>query len=615
MSSIAVTANPATVDDRAVARSVLVPSVILIGSQLPLTFVYLLNLYRDREHYVFFPVVLLAIAFLVAMRWPRGDQKTFFPGRLSMVLLWSGLASATIATILLSPWFGFLAFVLFASSLLARTNDRYRFGSLSSLTLPLFVLVQPPAGIDFEAVQGDIMLMSWINDWATLIASNLVDLIGAVLNFININLVSGSKMAVPGGSVDTIDVGIRGASVFTLLMAVGVYLAVRRRPLLRGIMLLAICVFWAIVGEAFHVVVCVIGASSFEMDWLNGHEPGWLRFASLLFSLVMTLLSDSILGFVCGPVETTTIDEDNRVQYWMVLIWNRAVAGIESPNIDRNVRREVAWLDWRTSMPGPGTIRILWIAAVVSLVFSAFQVIELGRASTLAGGHAFTDQNKGWIRTSASILPEKIGNATRIEETASEPQRTTAWRRFENRFVYVFADALEVRYEIAVSQIWPGWHDTIRDHMCKEWVPADVESRYGQRVSVPALNEFPSYEARFENLIAEENRLFFCQIDAFGEPLESPLTWSSPLDFLRRAGNRVAYRIRPRIFVPGSLEISVSVTSVGPVSDELRERALELFIAAVQNVQTSIANGELPRAADEAPVAPVDDPGTSDVPK
>jgi Transmembrane exosortase (Exosortase_EpsH) len=614
MSSISESAIRATEDDRTSARAVLVPSLFLIGSQLPLSLVYLLNLYREREHYVFFPVALLVTALIVAMRWPRADQKCFFPGNLSMVLLWTGLTAATAATLLLSPWFGFVALILFVFSLLARTNDRYRFGSLASLALPLIVLVQPPAGIDFDSVQGDIMLMSWINDWASSLASNMVDLLGALMDFTNINLVSGSRLTLPGGSLDTIDIGTRGASVFTLLMATAVYAAVRRRPILRGLLLLGVCVFWAIVGEALNVVICIIGASSFDMEWLNGQEPGWLRFAGLLFSLVMTLLSDSVLGFICGPVDATSIDEDNRVQNWMVQAWNRTVAGSESLTIDKNVRREVAWLERRTSLPGAGTIRLLWIGAIVGLVFSSFQVIELGRATSLTGGHVFSDQNKGWIRIAASLLPETIGNAVRIEHLATEPPRKTAFRRFRNSFVYTFADSPEVRFDVEVSQIWPGWHDTIRDHMCKEWIPSDSQNRYGRSVSAAALRDFPLYEARFGNRNAEENCLFFCQMDAFGEPLECPLTWSDPLDFLGRAGNRALYRIRPRIFVPGSLEISVSVTSVGSVPETTRERALELVVAVINHVQAQIANGELPRASEERPMAPAED-AASDEPK
>lgn len=589
-------------------RSVLVPSLILIGSQIPLTVIYGLNLAGSREHYKLFPAALLTVVFLLVLRWPKGEERPFFPSVLSMVLLACGVVLAILGTLFLSPWFGYASLVAFTGSLFARTNDRARFGSLISLLVPLLVLVQPPTGIDFDNVQGDIQLMSTINSWSTSIASDILDALGfPLLKMDYVNLVAGSRIEVPGGSVDTIDIGTRGSSVFSLLIATAIYISVMRRPLFRSLALLAVCIFWATVGEAIHAVICVAGASSFEMNWLENAEPGWLRLGILLFSFSMTLLSDHFIAFLFGKVEMATIDEDMKGQFWLCQTWNFVVAGVESPVIDINVRHEVAWAKWRNSALSHRTTRKLWVAAIGCTVLAVFQVMGIGRASSLAGRHALQQGNGDWLEMSGDLLPPSLAGAEMLKHHITKPAQKTAFRAYENSWTFCDASRPEVQYEISVSQAWPGWHDAIANHMRNEWILNDSQPANGTVVDLALLPGVPVVFADFHNTIAENGMLAFCHFDSLGEPFERPLAWSDLSDFWRRATQRTRNRIRPRIFVPDSILIEVKVHTVDDLPESIRQRALEIFSAATQVLRQKIIEQQLPVGGEPSADAPANE--------
>ncbi len=581
--------------------TILVPYLILIGSQIPLTFVYFLNLAGSRPHYRLFPVALLVFAVLMFLRWPRSDEKPYFPSYLSMVFLGLGLFLAVCATLWLSPWFGFASLLAFLGSLLARTNDHGRFGSLISLLAPVLILLQPPAGIDFDTVQGDIQLMHVINTSSAAMASDICDMLG-LLDLGYVNFVSGSSMEVPGGFLDSIDIGTRGTSIFTLLMATAIYISVLRRPLFRGAVLLLACVFWAIFGEALQMVLCTMGAVSFNLDCLGDNAPSGLRVACLLVALLFTLLTDHLITFLFGKVDMTSIDEDQKFQYWLCQSWNFVIAGYETPVIDNNVRREVNWARWRNSSPSGGVSRALWITAVACAAMAVFQVIEIGRASSLASKHAFQSDNGSWIELSSSALPGPLKDAELIGTRFEQPLRRTAFRVRNNVWTWQDPGYDNIRYEISVSQAWPGWRDAIANHIRAQWIPDDP-SASGTIMKSGVVPNMPVVVADFHNTMAGHSFLAFCQLDAYGEPFEPPLTWTNLSDFWRRAGNRMNRRIRPRLLLSDAIAIQVHVQTVGPVPKPIQRRALQLLEAAAEELQRQVVARSLP--VDSAPTDPI----------
>ena len=75
-------------------RKVLLPYLILILSQLPLTAVYLSGIWNERPHYLILPLAITAFAFFVFYRWPRNSESVFFDSSKSNFFLVLGVVFA-----------------------------------------------------------------------------------------------------------------------------------------------------------------------------------------------------------------------------------------------------------------------------------------------------------------------------------------------------------------------------------------------------------------------------------------------------------------------------------------------------------------------------------------
>ncbi len=576
--------------------SILVPSLILIGSQIPLSLIWFWQVAGSREHYFLFPLAFLAVAILLGIRWPRGQTQPFFRSRLAIFLLVVGVITAVCGTLWLSPWFGLASCVAFTGSLLARTNDHGQFGTLISILAPLLVLVPPPTGIDFDTVQGDVQLMSWVNTSATAVAQDIFDVLNLpYLEWDVVNVVYGSNMQVEHGYLDSIDSGAGGFSVFSLLVFVAIYVAIRRRPVFRGIVLLVACVFWAIAGESLELMIRAVSSASFGLEGLSGPAPLWIRLVTFLFAFVMTIMTDHFLSFLFGHVDSTAIDEDAKFQYWLCRYWNRYIAGHESEVFDQHVKHEVAWSRWRNARTSRTLSTALWVAAIGCAVMAAFQIIGMGRASARVEGYALEKGNGDWIQLAGSALPESLADCSLVNVETVVPEKKTAFRVYETIWTYADPDHADVNYSVNVSQAWPGWHDAVADQVRDQWTP-DASELAHPRVGLDGIPDVPVYEADFHNTLAEFNYLVYCELDGFGEPFEAPLTWRNPVNFWQRAVHRVRNPLRPRLFRPESIVVQVSVLTIGQVSDEVRERARRVLAEAAAAIRAAIVANELPVA-------------------
>jgi hypothetical protein len=238
---------------------------------------------------------------------------------------------------------------------------------------------------------------------------------------------------------------------------------------------------------------------------------------------------------------------------------------------------------------------------------AVFQVIEIGRASSLAGSHALQQGNGDWVELSGDLLPQTLAGAELLENHVVAPKQKTSFRVYENTWTFNDRSLPKVQYVITVSQAWPGWHDAITDHLRDEWLLNDAQSSKGTIVDPAPMEDVPVVVADFHNTIAESGLIAFCQLDAFGQAFERPLTWSDIPDFLRRAASRAGNRIRPRIFVPDSILIQVEVHTIGDLPESVRTRALELLTAATEILRARIIDNQLPTGS-----VPTSDPPDGD---
>jgi hypothetical protein len=93
--------------------------------------------------------------------------------------------------------------------------------------------------------------------------------------------------------------------------------------------------------------------------------------------------------------------------------------------------------------------------------------------------------------------------------------------------------------------------------------------------------------------MVEYRTAFDAQIDGYGESFQVPWTWLNPADFLGRAAARLENRTRPRLLSGLSLQITVTVDTIGPNPEPSQQQAADLFQDVVQKILIELipANG------------------------
>jgi hypothetical protein len=553
-------------------RQFLLPYLIMAATQLPLVVLYLRGLWIERPHYRLLPVAFAGCGLFLYRRWPRVGEPVFFSSTKSDLFLAAAVVTGLLATIFLSPWAGYAALLCVLASLLARTNDRQIFGTLLAALVPLAVLLQPPVAIDFDTVQGDVQLLAFLDTAASTFASDCLDLMGYPHN------IAGHRMEFPVGEFSATELGNGTLSVYTLLILTGLFVAWQRMPMFRGFMLLAAACFWFMTFEAVALMISVIGETSFEKDYYSpGPGNRVLQIGVLLLAGLLTALSERLLAFLFGPVDIQAIDENVSWQDRMCRFWNAAIAGVTSPVIDINVRKQVAWAKRRNSLPTRRVLHVIRYATILLAICGAVQLAGVAGAwsqqgeSFLASGPA--------LRLESDLLPDECAGLMQTGFTAADRGRLSVYEGYHQRWVYEGAD--EVEYVVWIEQPFSGWHDFDLEFRSEDW------KREGQpelSAITVADESFPAVQANYQNNLAQHRVAWNAQIDGFTAGFEVPLTWTSPAHFFQRLASRPGNRTRPRLFSGYSLQISVFADTIGPPPEAVRQQVAALFHTVVGQV-------------------------------
>lgn len=563
-------------------RRILFPYLLLILSQLPLCLVYLKVLWVERTHYVLFPVSLVACGLFIFTRWPRGETPLFFPSVKSDLFLITGIALGVLGTLFLSPWFGFASFLFLLGSLLARTNDRSVFGTLLPALAPLVVLLQPPIAIDFDTVQGDIQVMSSMNNASTKLASDILDLSRYAHN------ISGSRMEFKTGILDSTNLGNNSLSVFTLLIVTGLFIAWQRMSMFRATLLLLAACFWFFTFQGLSLVVCAIAEISFEKDFYSpGNASRILQVISLLSAGLMTLLSERLIAFLCGPVDIQAIDENISYQDILCRFWNSAIAGIVSPTIDVNVKKEVAWAKRRSSDPSAATSSLLWGAGILLGILCFIQITSLGVAISKSGNSVFAN---GALALNQNSMPTSLAGWNRSGYETTAPKPVTPFDTTAHRWTYTNESGIQCIVE--VSQPWSGWHDQHQENKRNDWRVEIAPEQKEMSIGDETVRYLTAY---YSDSLANYRLSLNFQVDGYGQNVVAPITWKDPFHFIGRCVSRsgISNRTRARVVSGYTCEVNVFFDSIGSSLNEDRERAEQLFIAAASHVYAAIQDGSI----------------------
>lgn len=258
--------------------------ILSAGCFGPWMFVHLSHLWR-REHYQFFPMLLLAVLVLMRSRWAesRPDGSKRIELKLSTPLLLIAVIAMATALWLNSPWMGYLSSVL----MLLLVFRNVPFGR--SAVAPLLVLLPLPFALDGELIHG-------LQRVSSRGASALLDSVGIQ------HLMSGNVLELPDKTFFVEEACSGIGSVYLLLASAAIFASWKQLRLVVSVPLLGAAIGWAVAGNTFRIFAVAYAHDRHQLDLSEGTRHDLLGSATYLVSLILLLMTEQALLFLMEPV-------------------------------------------------------------------------------------------------------------------------------------------------------------------------------------------------------------------------------------------------------------------------------------------------------------------------
>jgi len=238
-----------------------------------------------KEHYQFFPLVLIGAAYLAWVRrdlyFRRAEPSIGLAGFNWMVtlLIFSG------GVLLDSPW------LVGLSAVSCVWSGSYSLGGRSwlarSLPVMLFLLIALPLPSEY-----DVKLINWLQEYVTVKSSELFDYLGYYHMRDGVNLTFVQRTF----KVDRACSGIH--SLFAALCCTVFYLALTRRALFRYFYIIPAAFFWVIVANILRILLVCLLSMEFDLPVVEGPGHTLLGVFVFVFSLGMIFSTDRLFLFV-----------------------------------------------------------------------------------------------------------------------------------------------------------------------------------------------------------------------------------------------------------------------------------------------------------------------------
>ncbi|MCP4185655.1 MAG: exosortase/archaeosortase family protein, partial [Hyphomicrobiales bacterium] len=390
---------------------ILLPYGLAILVQIPMLMLYFRQLW-SRPHYQPFAVAILAAVGLALYRWPFEAKRPFHKSLASDVLLVMGLGMAFLGMLFVEPWFAAFSAILLTTSLFARTLDKETLASLWPCSLPLYVYLMLPAGMD-------VRLITKLQQYSAVHTSKLLDLAGLGHHM------TGTVIQIPGMK----DYGIERAcsgiqSFFTLLLVAVIYIVATRRirmpriglalltfifglvsfvvswnmdsPVfvdafaLSGVAfvlysilgfqataLLVSAVFWAIFMNTLRILSIPLIDHFLQIDLSEGMSHDFLGYVVLTLGILMILSTSQFLIFLFGPVDTSS-GEAGRFGGFFTKIWNETLSGTTNDQDELDAKNKMRAANHQP-VGALGKI-FIWASTGLIAAFGVFQLIDVQRS-------------------------------------------------------------------------------------------------------------------------------------------------------------------------------------------------------------------------------------------
>ncbi|OYP34406.1 exosortase U [Rhodopirellula sp. MGV] len=488
---------------------------------VPLLVPYLVTLWANTTyHYIPF-----AVAVVVWLAYQRSDG-VFYPprGTASWAAVGIGLLLVVAGAILKFPWFGAVACVLFATSLLRAMrgpHDR----TLLVLALPLWSAIQL---IRLDALL--VIRLQRITTWMSSVLLDAVAIPHAVTN--NVIQLADRELFVAEACS-----GIQ--SVFTLGFLALTVVAWKKRRVWTAPIYLGIACLLALFSNVVRVTVVALAASWYQIDLAEGWPHELLGYLALGLAFAFLLSFDFLMVTLFHVVPDET--EFNP----LVSVWNRIAIRDSEEEGGRMTQRDTnTWIEqdrrgmfFETAQSlvrnRNAQIGFLCVMVVVGGL-SIFQVITSRRPEDRVSGE--TDL----VFDPPSDLVSALQSLSVVNHVAN--------RNYEVPYLGANSDVWECSWEdmtaqIVLSQPHKGWHELCDCYERLDWMlldrdiksPTDFETLEIESQNPDALRT--TYVlARFKQGPSARGYLLFSGIGSDGTLLDAP---NSLAAFSHRVWNRI----------------------------------------------------------------------------
>lgn len=370
----------------------------------------------SKEHYQFFPLVIVGAAYLAYVRRDlfrdRSAPRTFLS-----VAFW-GMTAATfgLGTWLNSPW------LVGASAMGVLWSGTYSLGGrvwlfhLLPVWLFLLIALPLPSQLDFR-------LINWLQRNVSTWASETLDLMRYRHN------IDGVDLSFPERSFKVEEACSGIHSLFAALCCAVFYLANGRRNFLRYLVLIPATVGWVLVANVLRILLVTVLRLKWNLPVDEGIGHDLLGTFVFVFSLAMIFSTDRLLQFVF-PLRAN-----------------------EGPARDlpagAAVRATVPWIPrFSVGRTCAVWLLILWFAAIGGTAFS--------RGNAMPSEFALDWGPDDFHRVAPATLQQNLGKWKYLDFQEVEREFANPLGMFSQRWAF---HSQRVAATVSVDSPYPDWHD------------------------------------------------------------------------------------------------------------------------------------------------------------
>ncbi len=292
----------------------------------PLLLVHFRDLWQ-REHYQYFPIVLIFTGLLLRRRWREAiavNRPFTWPDRALIALLGAAaVAVLVLATVSYSPNLAMLAAILAAGAFLVFHTHRRHLTNAFGIWCLLWLLIRLPFKFDETLVKS-------FQTHSTAWSSRLLDHLGIL------HRTDGHVLCFPGKEF-FVDQACSGIMSFTALFAAAALLIVGlNRPLVTSVVLLTSVCFWTMVMNITRITSVAIGHARWGIDLSEGWRHDAISFLTFAIAIGGLLSTDGLLRYGFHPIPRRS-HKRPLIRWWNRFVqWGPQLAPSPSVTVSRS---------------------------------------------------------------------------------------------------------------------------------------------------------------------------------------------------------------------------------------------------------------------------------------